>query len=132
MPQSNELPPRYKALYRVSSIIWTAYAVGIGLAAHGSQILAFADPGRHIILGLAILAAVAMLIRLLVPGRPEWTRWALPLMGMAGVSSSLLAVFANEIMGGFTAARVAYFLLLLVPGLMAYLHWLGERAVSPR
>lgn len=131
MSNSLGIPPRrLDAIYRAISVLWAIYAVALALSVYGSSLLAFADPGRYIVSGAAVLIGLGMLVRLVAPRRPEWTAWTLPLMGTCGVTAFVLAQFGTDYSGGPTFARVGYGLLLLVPALIAYVHWIAEKAVA--
>lgn len=116
--------------YRLSALIWLCYSVALVLTACGSQLLWWAEPFRMTLLVLASVSAVAMGVRAVAPAHPEWTRWTLPLMGCLSTSTFTLTLFAADMAGGFTQARVAYSLLMLTPALTAYLHWIGEKVVT--
>lgn len=126
------LPPTLRKLYRITSLIWAVYAVGLALWAHGSVLLRFADLMRPLITVLAVLVAVAMVLRAVVPGRPEWTRWTLPLIIGASVSTFTLTLFGIEIAGDLTSARAGMALLALMPAAFAHVHYMGEKVVAPR
>ncbi len=123
-------PARMRLLVRVTSAVWVLATAGLGLSVMGSQLLSFAQPGRYVLAAAAVLAGLAMLTRIVVPDHPGGTRWALPLIGIVSVSACLLTLFASEMSAtGYTTVRVGYAILLLVPALFAYLHWVGERMV---
>lgn len=126
------LPLPLRRLYRITSVVWTVYAAALALVTHGSVLLQAADPGRHVLTVLAGLAAVAMAVRTVYPGRPEWTRWTLPMMSGTSVAAFTLLLFAVDSAGGFTAGRIGFSLLVLTPGGIAYIHYLGEKAVVGR
>lgn len=117
-------------VYRWTSVLWLMYAASLGAFASGSALLE-RTPVRYVVTTLAVLAALAMLLRLFVPWHPEWTRWSLPLIGALSLSTAVHAAFGVEGLG-FTLARVAVVGLTLVPGLMAYVHWIGLSAVESR
>ena len=121
-----------RRLYQYASILWTIYAASLSLVTYGSKLLAFAEPGRLVLATLAALVSLGMLVRALVPGRPEWTRWTLPLVGGTSVATFVLLLFASEVAGGFTTGRVGFALLVLTPGALAYAHYIGEKVVAPR
>lgn len=123
---------RLEPLYRLFSALWLIYAVGIGACAWGSQLISYADPGRYVLTGGAVLVALGMALRLVAPGRPQWTRWSLPVIGGLGVAMFVLVQFGVDLAGGFTVARVGYSLVILVPALTSYVHWVAERVVMPR
>jgi hypothetical protein len=56
----------------------------------------------------------------------------LPLIGGISVATFTLLLFASDFAGGFTAIRVGFSLLVLTPGGIAYIHYLGEKMVAPR
>lgn len=129
-PFATPVAARLVGAYRLSSLIWFCYSVALVLTACGSQLLWWAEPFRMTLLVLSGVTATAMAVRALAPDHPEWTRWTLPLMGCLSTSTFTLTLFAADMAGGFTAARVAYSLLLLTPALTAYLHWIGEKVVT--
>lgn len=118
-----------KVVYRLASAIWLLYSLALLLTAAGSQLLAFAEPFRFTAVTLTSITAVAMTVRLFSPGRPQWTRWTMPLIGTVAMSTFTLTLFASEMTGGITPARAGFALLLLIPALGAYVSWLSERAV---
>jgi len=121
---------RVRLLMRVTSAVWLVVISGLGLSVTGSQLLSFAQPGRYLLAGATVAAAVAMLARIAAPDRAGATRWGLLLIGFVSISAFLLALFASELsVVGFTVARVGYAILLLTPALFSYLHWIGERVV---
>lgn len=133
IPAVSGAPPiPLNGIYRALSAIWALYAAGMAMSVYGSQLLAFADPGRYIVAGLAALTTIGMLLRMVVPGKPEWTRWTLPVIGSVGVAAFTLAQFGADYLGGLTWARTGYSLLLLTPALIAYAHWVAERLVLRR
>jgi hypothetical protein len=127
-----DMPRPLRRIYQCTSIIWTAYATALTLAIYGSTLLAFAQPARGVLATLTMLVGIGMLVRAIVPGRPEWTRWTLPLIGGTSVATFTLLLFASDFAGGFTAGRIGYSLLVLTPGGIAYVHYLGEKVVAPR
>jgi peptidoglycan/LPS O-acetylase OafA/YrhL len=129
--RTTAVPPQFRVLYRWMSVLWMLLAVSLGLYAYGSALLQEADAARLVVPVLAGLVALAMLARLLVPDRPVWTRWALPLMGVLCMSTFMLSVFGAEGLG-LTASRLGVCGLVLCAGLFAYTHWHGERVVVGR
>jgi hypothetical protein len=127
-----ELPTNLRPLYQLTSAIWTIYAAGLALATHGSSLLAFAVPGKAILTTLATLVAIGMIVRAVVPGRPEWTRWTLPLVAGTSVATFTLLLFAADFAGGMTTSRLGFALLILTPAAFAYAHYIGEKVVAPR
>lgn len=127
-----DLPAPLRRLYRTTSVVWTAYAVALALTTHGSVLLRAAEPGRFVLTALASIVALAMVVRAIAPGRPEWTRWTLPLMCGTSVAAFTLLLFAADSAGGFTSGRAGFSLLVLTPGVIAYVHYLGEKAVTGR
>lgn len=117
------------ALYRWTSVLWVVAAVSLGIYAHGTTLLANAPLLRLVVPVLALVVAVAMLVRVFVPYRPRWTRWTLPLMGAVSVCTFLLSLFGAEGLG-LTSARIGVVGLTLVPALFAYTHWVGETLVT--
>lgn len=126
------MPRPLRRLYQWMSILWAIYATALALAIYGSTLLAFAQPGRGVLATLATLVGIGMLVRAVVPGRPEWTRWTLPLILGTSVATFSLLLFASDMAGGFTAIRVGFSLLVLTPAGFAYVHYLGEKVVAPR
>lgn len=126
------LAPPLARLYRITSALWLVYALGLVGVAHGSTLLRFAEPGRYLLAVLGLLVVVAMLLRVLAPGRPEWTRWTLPMIVGLSVTTFALSLFGAETLGGFTTGRVGLSLLMLTPSGFAYVHYLGEKVVAPR
>lgn len=127
MPLAVKLAP----MYRLSAFIWLLYSVALLLISIGSQLLAFAEPFRLVMTLATSLVCAALLVRAFVPGRPWWTRWALLVLGGVSVSTFTLTLFASDMAdGGFTLARIAYALLLLIPALGVYVSWVGERVVA--
>lgn len=130
IPSVSGAPPiPMNGIYRLVSAVWAVYALGLSMSVYGSQLLAYADPGRYVVTTLAVLTTIGMIVRLIVPGRPQWTRWTLPVIGAVGVASFVLVQFGTEYMGGHTWARTGYSLLVLMPALIAYVHWIAERLV---
>lgn len=130
---SLEMTPALRRVYQLSSLVWLLVAFGLGLSALGSSLLRALDPAREIMVVLSVLAGSGMLIRMLAPSRPEWTRWTLPLVGFISVCTFMLTLFAVEFVnGGYTSARVGFALLVLTPAMFAYTHWIGEKVVSLR
>lgn len=128
-----QLPVNLRRLYQLTSVIWMIYGLGLSLTAYGSTLFRFAEPGRITLTVLAALVAVGMGLRAVVPGRPEWTRWTLPLIGGTSVATFCLTLFAaNIVSGGYTVARIGFSLLVLTPAAFAYAHYAGERVVAPR
>jgi uncharacterized membrane protein YhhN len=121
-----------RRLYRVTSLVWVLVAAGLCLSTWGSVLLSVLAPMRAVVSVLAALMALGMLVRAFVPGKPQWTRWTLPLMGSTSVATFFLALFASNIDGGYTISRIGYSLLLLSPALFAYTFWVGERVVVGR
>lgn len=117
------------ALYRWTSILWLVTASSLGIYAYDTTLLLHAPQLRLVVPALAVVVALAMLVRLLVPYHPQWTRWTLPLMGALSVCTCLLSFFGAEGLG-LTAARVGVVGLTLVPALFAYTHWVGESLVT--
>lgn len=117
------------ALYRWTSVLWLVTASSLGTYAYGTTLLAHAPQLRLAVPALAFVVAIAMLVRVFVPYRPDWTRWTLPLMGALSMCTCLLSFFGAEGLG-LTAARVGVVGLTLVPALFAYTHWVGEAVVS--
>jgi hypothetical protein len=130
--QLTELSVPLKRLYQLTSAVWVIYAAGLSLATYGSTLLRFAQPGRWVLGSLAAVVGLGMMLRAFVPGRPEWTRWLLPLMGGTSVATFVLLLFATNFAGGPTPARIGFAVLVLTPGAMAYAHYLGEKVVAPR
>jgi hypothetical protein len=128
-PLKSPIAAKLLGAYRLSSLIWFCYSVALVLTAIGSQLLFWAETFRLVLLVFSTVTAIAMAVRVVAPAHPEWTRWTLPLMGCLSTSTFTLTLFAADMAGGFTAARLAYSLLLLTPALTAYLHWIGERLV---
>jgi hypothetical protein len=132
-PHALPVPVELRRLYVLTSLVWMTYATALSFTAYGSALLRFAEPGRLVLTALAAIVAIAMAVRALVPGRPEWTRWTLPLIGGTSVSTFCLTLFAvNYDSIGYTPARVGYALLILVPALFAFAHYSGEKVVAPR
>lgn len=131
-PTTTEMPVPLRRIYQYTSIVWTVYATALALAIYGSTLLAFAQPARGVLATLAALVGIGMLVRAIAPGRPEWTRWALPLISGTSVATFTLLLFASDFAGGFTAGRIGFSLLVLTPGGIAYVHYLGEKVVAPR
>jgi len=130
-PERVPLTARLAPMYRLSAFIWLLYSVALLLTSVGSQLLAFAEPFRWAMTVITALVSVALLVRALIPERPAWTRWALLVLGGVSVSTFTLTLFAADMAaGGFTLARVAYALLLLVPAFGVYVSWVGERVVA--
>lgn len=129
--QLPRLSPALNGIYRLSAVIWMISAASLGGYAYGSVLLADAGPLRLVVPALASLVFLAMLLRLLAPGRPAWSRWALPLLGGLSVCTTTLTAFGVE-EAGITAVRLAVIGLTFVPGLIAYAHWVGESLVQPR
>lgn len=125
-------PSALRRLYQLTSAVWTIYAISLALSIHGTTLLNFAQPGRIILSVLAVLVGLGMLVRAFVPGRPEWTRWTLPMIGGTSVAAFALLLFAADFAGGYTPGRVGFALLVLTPGGIAYVHYLGEKVVAPR
>lgn len=121
-----------RRLYRITSVLWTLYALGLANAAYGSVLLGAADPGRTVVAAMAALVAVGMLVRAVLPDRPKWTQWTLPLMAGTSVAAFLLTLFAIDATGGLSNARAGFALLILVPGAFAFVHYVGERVVVSR
>lgn len=126
------LPNNLRRLYQLTSVVWALYAAGLALAAHGTVLLDFAEPGRLVLTALGVVVALGMITRSIVPGRPEWTRWTLPLVAGTSVATFSLLLFGSDFAGGLTASRLGFALLILVPAGFAYVHYLGERLVAPR
>lgn len=124
-------PRRLDAIYRVTSVLWAVYAAALAMSVYGSVLIAYADPGRYVVSAASVLIGLGMLVRLIAP-RSRWTGWTLPLMGTVGVTAFVLSQFGADMAGGFTPARTGYGLLLLVPALIAYVHWIAERVVAHR
>lgn len=130
IPSVSGAPPiPINGIYRLISAVWALYALGLSMSVYGSPLLAYADPGRYVVTALAVLTTLGMLVRMIVPGRPQWTRWTLPVIGSIGVASFVLAQFGAEYLGGLTWARTGYSVLVLMPALIAYVHWVAERLV---
>lgn len=125
-------PHQLRRLYQYTSIVWTVYAAALALVIYGSTLLAFAQPARSVLATLATLVGIGMIVRAFIPGRPEWTRWTLPLIVGTSVATFALLLFASDFAGGFTPVRVGFSLLVLTPGGIAYVHYLGEKVVAPR
>lgn len=117
------------ALYRWTSVLWIVAAASLGVYAYGTTLLAKAPQLRLVVPVLALVVAVAMLLRVFAPYRAQWTRWTLPLMGALSVCTCILSFFGAEGLG-LTSARVGVVGLTLVPALFAYTHWVGETLVS--
>ncbi len=124
-------PARMAVLYRYTSLLWMVASASLGGYAYGSALLAHATVLRMVVPVLAAVVFLAMTLRLVTPGRPQWTRWTLPLMGGLSVCVFILALFGVESLG-FTPVRLGAAGLTLSPALVAYLHWIGERMVGPR
>lgn len=116
-------------LYRWTSTLWIVAAGSLGTYAHGTTLLRDAHVLRVVVPSLALVVVVAMVLRLLVPYHPEWTRWTLPLMGALSVCTTMLSLFGAEGLG-YTWARVGVVGLCAVPALFAYTHWVGEAVWS--
>lgn len=130
--QSTTMPRPLRRLYQWTSIIWAIYATALALTIYGSTLLAFAQPARGVLAALATVVGLGMVVRAVVPGRPEWTRWTLPLILGTSVATFSLLLFAADIAGGFTPIRVGLSLLVLTPAGFSYVHYLGEKVVAPR
>jgi len=128
----SDLPKNLRPLYQVTSIVWTFYAVGLALTTLGAPLLRFAVPGRIVLTVLALIVAIGMVLRAVVPGRPEWTRWTLPLVAGVSVTTFSLLLFAANFAGGLTTSRVGFAALILTPAAFACVHYLGEKVVAPR
>lgn len=118
-------------LYRYTACIWMLASAALGAFAYGSTLTADAGPWRAVVPSLAAVVFLAMLLRLITPGRPEWSRWSLLLMGGLSVCTGILSFWGAEGLG-FTAVRMAVIGLTLFPAAIAYMHWIGERMVSRR
>lgn len=127
------MTPAIRRVYQLSSLVWIMVAFALGLSALGSTLLRALDPAREIVVLLSLLAGIGMLVRMLAPTHPQWTRWTLPLVGFISVSTFMLTLFAVEFVnGGYTSARVGFALLVLTPAAFAYVSWIGEKVVSLR
>lgn len=124
-------PKGIAALYRYTSALWMLTSASLGGYVYGSVLVANATVLRLVVPALAAVVFVAMAFRLFTPGRPQWTRWTLPLMGTLSVCVFIMALFGIESLG-WTPVRLGAAGLTLAPALVAYLHWIGERMVSPR
>lgn len=120
---------RLSPLYRMAAAVWLLYSVALLLVTLGSPLLAFAEPFRAVAVTLTSVTSVAMAVRLVSPGRPQWTRWTMPLIGTVAMSIFTLTLFASEMAGGITTSRAGFALLLLIPALGAYVSWISERTV---
>jgi hypothetical protein len=114
------------------SVVWAVYAAAMALLVHDAALLDFATPARIVLSGASALVSVGMIVRMFAPGRPEWTRWTLLLIGATSVATFVLLLFAAEFAGGFTLARIGLALLVLAPSGIAYTHYLGEKVVALR
>lgn len=127
-----ELSLPLRRLYRLTSVVWAIYAAAMALLIQDAALLDFATPARVILSGLAALVSIGMIVRMIVPGRPEWTRWTLPTIAATSVATFVLLLFASQFAGGFTVARIGLSLLVLTPAGIAYAHYLGEKVVALR
>lgn len=130
--QPMTMPRPLRRLYQWTSIIWALYATALALTIYGTTLLTFAQPARGVLATLAAVVGLGMVVRAVVPGRPEWTRWTLPLILGTSVATFSLLLFAADIAGGFTPIRVGLSLLILTPAAFSYVHYLGEKVVAPR
>lgn len=131
-PVTTEITVSMRRVYQLSSLVWTVYSAALALAVYGSVLLKFAEPGRLVLTTLAAIVSIGMVIRAFAPNRPEWTRWTLPVIGGTSVATFTLLLFASDFAGGFTPARVGFSLLVLTPGGIAYVHYVGEKVMAPR
>ncbi len=131
-PAVDELPVPLRRIYRFTSVVWAIYAAAMALLIHDVTLFNFAEPARIVLSGLSALVSLTMMARMIVPGRPEWTRWTLPLIAATSVATFVLLLFAFNVAGGYTLARIGLALLVITPAGIAYAHYLGEKVVSPR
>lgn len=127
-----ELSLPLRRIYRLTSVVWAVYAAALALLIHDAALLDYATIARFVLSGAAAIVSIVMIVRMIVPWRPEWTRWSLPLIAATSIATFVLLLFAYHFAGGFTVARVGLALLVITPAGIAYAHYLGEKVVSPR